>query len=113
MKSVGKINICKIVRLPFEFSCAPFLAIAATRKIVPETSSDESVIKAQSPKTSLVNGVKDALAQKVFHLQGWLSNSPELLSAVARDPEKRSLLFKSLTPEETERKGIGCCLESE
>ena len=94
---------CEMRRLPFGATCSPFIAIHTTRRVAADFNSSPDVTKAITEKMYVDDylgssktvaegvreavGVRDTLAKGDLHLQGWISNSPELLTAVGATPD--------------------------
>ncbi len=97
-KGENKILTCEMRRLPFGAICSPFIAINTARRIAADYSPSQEVTKDIQEKMYVDDylsssrtvhggvkeavGVKETLAKCDLHLQGWISNSPELLAAV-------------------------------
>ena len=97
-KGEERTQVCEMRRLPFGATCSPFIAISVMRRTATDFGADPVVKEAldkkfyvddylgsaKTPQLGAVeaSGVKDTLKRGDLHLQGWISNSPELLTAV-------------------------------
>ena len=100
-------KVFEMTRLPFGLNCSPFVAVSTTRRAVRDSGADEAVVRAVEENmyiddyvhsSSTIDdavkeaaGVNAALQFGDFHLEGWVSNSPEFLKKMKienLDPEK-------------------------
>ena len=115
----GTISTCEMQRLTFGVSCAPFIAIHTTRRVVIDAGPGHDLArdaiwndfyiddylgsaKTEDETLAVTNDVDDVLVRVDLHLTGWMSNSIRLRTA------RRPVVLQSdgdayqLRPEDTE-----------